>query len=209
MPSVKIDRTALQEQIDKIIQQNRPKITAAAREVAVDSFDEIKEEFLEDFDNNKVNEEIKEGPDTISSFLPYGNLFSFLGFPNDSDPIGKFRDFLDAEIQLDTKNPTYYKSANVNRIYFKVKIPDNDEIVAETHSDVEWPVQDSWVNAIQDGITNLSHYLYVAGEQLKGSRSHPAIQIKGTIQTNFEFNGTPYLKDIMGYLTEKLSSTVN
>ena len=86
--------------IDKKIGES--KISKKAQELANKQFIEAKSRLIEDFDSHPVTTEIKGGTNAsnLSGTLSgYGNLFSFIGFPEGSDPTVVVRNFLQSFVE--------------------------------------------------------------------------------------------------------------
>jgi hypothetical protein len=92
--------------------------------------------------------------------------------------------------------PTYY--GKLDRFYFRVLFPTREEIADATSDEVEWGSFDSWVYAVEEGISNLNYYLYKQNEEITGSRSGPGIQTKHPLREG-DFGGTPYMSEILQY----------
>ncbi len=149
---------------------------------------------------------MRAGPDIDGSILPFGNLFSFLGFYAGQEPTVKLRAFLKRSIELNPE-PTYNR--RLKKYYFKIDRPTKDDIADETADDLEWGAYEAWPNAIEEGVSNLSHYLFLHNYNFTSSRSGSAIQKKQEIHPGADFGGTPYLSQIWEFLEQTLGKSVN
>jgi hypothetical protein len=151
-----------------------------------------KEELLHEFEESPVTQEILEGPDAPSSkVLPsgYGNLFSFLGFKEGTDPITPVRELIE-KIGL-TGRPEVRSRSWI----FKIRIPSEDDI--EKASPMEWESGRSWISAVTRGLSGFSHYLNSLRRRL--GRSTGGIETKTAVRPGGEyFAGTPYLIGMLG-----------
>jgi len=171
------------------------KIQKKAENVAYKIFLNAKKRMLQNFDNDEVTKEIKEGAGAfnISDTLGgYGDLFSFLGFEAGSDPITPLRDILD-------EGTTFRKGATKgNKFSFIVKLPTNEQI--ENVGQMPWEIGNAWPFLIEEGISNLSYFL---SKQDTG-RSSGGIQIPNMIFENLSFHTRPYLTKIFEEFKEDL-----
>jgi hypothetical protein len=210
MPA-KINYRALQLAIDRPLERA---CRQAAIELANERFEEAKETLLERFLSDPISQEIEEGAKTEGGILPVvGNLFSFIGFEDGTQPIQDLYNFLNDNITLQ-KNPTYDR---VKKQYlFNVYQPSKEEIKAETP--MPWGTARSWVFAIESGISGLNQYLssqrqlelrqasyakrkfHKAGteppEEKDLGRSTGGIQVKGIISQG-GFTPHKYLSDML------------
>lgn len=205
--TVKIDKSALMNAVGKT-----PGMflyfTQAARAAADEELLDAKEQMLEFFDNHDITQEIKAELEAESKFLPYGNLFSFLGFDAGSDPTDNLRQALEDNVR-NAFEPSKYVNAKLGiyRYYFNVLGPDREDIKDYTAGDLDrWSVADSWVYQVEEGISNLNKYLYDASREFPQSASGPAIQVKGEINKGAEFGGTPYLSEVINFLRQTLNA---
>jgi hypothetical protein len=162
---------------------------------------DAKRKLLEDFDNHEVTKEIKAGPDAESRVLPYGNLFSFIGFDREEDPVSEVRESLQ-EIGL-TKEPakTYVVGGQLN-FDFTVSVPDKADLekVAPMPG---WASGRSWLTAIERGIAGFGSYLFKRNKTFKNSRSGPAVQVSHSIRGG-GFKNIPYISEILNKFKARL-----
>ena len=136
------------------------------------SFFSLKTQMLAEFENLPVTREIRAGPTaenisgTLSTKAGYGNLFSFIGFREGSDPIKNIVE------KLTTTNIRFVK-VTPKEILYEVDLPSAQEIFAVTP--MPWANGRSWAQGIEQGISGLGWYIY-RKRGVKGSRSGTAIQ---------------------------------
>jgi hypothetical protein len=142
------------------------------------NFEKIKLEMIQDFDSHPVTQEIEAGPNapnTSRTLSGYGNLFTFIGFPSGADPIQEIRERLEETIlrKINFKN---------GRMSFITTEPTREELFKMTKISSFRPELEggrSWLDGIETGLSGLGFYLYKEDGDIKGSRSGPAIQLKG------------------------------
>ena len=125
-----------------------------ALEKAEKKVGEEKSILIQEFNNHEVTKEIAAGPkasNTSGTLGGYGNLFSFIGFEANSDPITPVKEILN-EIQV--KNIKF----NGERYEASVKYPSQNEIKKTT----PLPFENgrSWAAGIEDGISGFTQYIY-------------------------------------------------
>jgi hypothetical protein len=140
-----------------------------ALEKAEDKVEKEKSKLIDAFDNHEVTKEIAAGPkasNTSGTLGGYGNLFSFIGFEANSDPITPVKEILN-EIQV--KNIRF----NGERYEASVKYPSQNEIKKAT----PLPFENgrSWALGIEKGISGFTQYIYtrfLAGRSKEGIQSN-------------------------------------
>lgn len=149
-----------------------------------------------------VTREILAGPNgtNISGTLGgRGNLFTFIGFPADSDPIGQVVSILENGMKL-IKYRKRAVSGGGARFDYNLLTPES-----QIRSSTPLPFENgnSWVYGIEEGIDGFSHYIYTRLET-KASRSQRGIQ---NVNANMagDFTPTPYITPLL----EELRETVN
>jgi hypothetical protein len=204
--SVKINKSALMDAVGKapgMIQY----FAEAARQAADAEFEIAKDAMLSYFDEHKVTQELEAGETAESKFLPFGNLFSFLGFDAGSTPTQSLREALEDETHLRFDYTRYVNPRlGIYRYYFPVLVPDRKDIERYTHEDLERWSSESWVYQIEEGISNLNRYLFDRDKIFNNSASGPAIQVKSEVHPNAEFSGTQYISDVLAFLQKTLNS---
>ena len=181
--------------IDKKIGESK-KFQKKAQELANKQFIEAKSRLIEDFDSHPVTTEIKGGTNAsnLSGTLSgYGNLFSFIGFPEGSDPTVVVRNFLQSFVQMRPAG----KKKGVNKD-FVINVPTMKDF---NFAVMPWESGNNWVRSVEMGISNFSHYMNKAS---KASRSGKGVQIDGEIRTSSS-KGVPYMREIINNFRKRLS----
>lgn len=153
-------------------------------------------EMIKEFDNHPITIEIESGPrsSNISGTLSGGgNLFSFIGFDEGSDPIKGLRELLKT-------SRVEFLGVNIGTIDFKIYFPEDEEIYALTP--MPWAKGRSWVRGIERGMSGLGQYLYT-NKNLEASRSSTAIQVESKIRGG-RFKNVSYISEIRRNFYQKI-----
>ena len=155
-----------------------------------------KKMFFNEFLSHPVTKEIRSGPDSsnISGTLGgYGNLFSFLGFEGDRNPV---EEIVEAMQSLFSFRKSKDSPGNIS---FEITYPDIDKL--KPFSSLSWAFGGSWVSGIEMGIPNFAQYL--SDEDILNSRSGSGIQAKGVLR-GVNFKAVPYLTPILRKFKERI-----
>lgn len=156
------------------------------------------EELVRNFEAHPVTQEIEDGPyaSNISGTLSgEGNLFSFIGFYEGSDPIEVIR-----EILYEPADITVLRRVRNNSFLVNISGVDKEDIFAETP--LPWATQISWAESIERGLSGFGQYLYKE-EGLRRSRSTTGLQIKGRIRSG-SFKNTKYISELINNFRKSL-----
>lgn len=148
------------------------------------------------FENHPVTKEIQAGPtasNTSGTLGGYGNLFSFIGFEANSDPISPIKEILN---EIEAKNI----KVNDGGYSVTVKYPSQNEIKNATPLPFE--SGKSWVLGIEDGISGFTKYIYtkfLSGRSKQGVQSDKAKGV-GTFKKQNYLNSLlqDFIKNIKG-----------
>lgn len=130
-----------------------------------------KSKLIDAFNNHEVTKEIAAGPkasNTSNTLGGYGNLFSFIGFEANTDPITPIKELLN---EIEVKNI----KANIDGYSVSVKYPSQNEIRKVTPLPFE--NGKSWAIGIEEGISGFTQYIYtkfLAGRSKEGIQSDRA-----------------------------------
>jgi len=123
------------------------------------NFEEIKNDFIQDFNNHPVTEEIEQGPNASNdsgTLNGVGNLFSYIGFEQGSNPIQVVKSFIENSFKL---NRLKSKSTGDKiRINYKISYPTDKDLDGITR--MPWEKGNSWLIGIEKGISGFSNYMY-------------------------------------------------
>lgn len=136
--------------------------------------EEAQKEMVQAFEEDLITKELEGGvgASNISGTLGgRGNLFSFIGFEQGSDPTEVIRKLLTNKIKIQVKPQRRGK--------FKVEIlaPTIEEIYKVTP--IPWNPGRSWVDGIQKGISGLGSYVPVTSPYSRSGKGLQTNQDKG------------------------------
>lgn len=157
---------------------------------------EQKQQLIEEFDNHPVTKEIAAGAEAQNqsgTLGSKGNLFSFIGFNQGSDPLTPIRKLLQ-KISLSSLSPNIRGQS----VKFKVEIPDREEF--EASSKMPWESGRSWLYDIERAMSGLGYYLY---GRFNKSRSGTGIQLDTNV-TSMTFTPVKYFGDMLNRFSQKL-----
>ena len=165
------------------------------------------QKMLMEFDNHPVTKEIEKGPTSSNSsgtLGGYGNLFSFIGFSSGDDPISPIRSLLARSIKI----VGLRKKRGKLLLGLKFTVPTDAEIAAVSPS--PWST-DSWVEAVERGMTGLGRYLYSANQgRFATSRSGTGIEASVEIRGSGSSTPTEYtsviLRDMLASIENALKT---
>jgi hypothetical protein len=170
------------------------------RRIVEKEFSRLHKEFLATFDNHPVTLEIKDGPSAsnISRTLSgRGNLFTYIGFNEGSDPIKPLREL------LQTYEIKYHPRRESLRI--NIDVPSKEKVFASTP--MPWATGRSWARGIERGISGLGQYL-VKSNKIKKSKSGHAIQVKGIVRAG-KFSNIQYMSALLNDYYKKIKKLEN
>jgi hypothetical protein len=153
---------------------------------------------LEELDSNPISQEIAGGNADPGGVLEYGNLFSYIGFKNGTSPIQTLKAALISNTGFD-QIPS--RNMRLGRFYFKVFVPTREDIGRDTAKDLGSLAVDSWPHALEEGLTNLSNYLYDP-RGLRRSNSGTGLQLKHVVsERSFPNLSNKFITAILNKLT--------
>ena len=146
---------------------------------------------LQEFESHPVTEEIRSGPNARNSsgtLGGYGNLFSFIGFENGTDPISPLSKLIKTAIMVKKiKNTTAGKQI---KLRFEIGIPTDQQIRIVTPMPWEGG---SWAEGIESGISGFSYYMY---KKFGSGRSGMGLQTDHELGKAI-FNPQAYVSEII------------
>jgi hypothetical protein len=165
------------------------------------SLNKSRQKLLDDFDSHPITQEIEGGPNAsnISQTLGgYGNLFSFMGFEAGSDPISPIRSLLARSIKISSLRDVSGK------LIFRLKftVPTKDQL--SQISSLPWSTE-SWIEAVEKGMSGLGQYLYKSEKSINVSRSGPAVQLSGEVSRS---GGSSIAADYMTGILERMLADI-
>ena len=191
--AVRYNKSIFLKQVTKLV-NSRP-VKKMMQDRARKEFDARKTKFIREFRDHKVTQEILSGPgsDNPSGTLTgRGNLFTFIGFPEASDPINSLYYALERGITMN-KTPQVTKQKKGAIYRFKVFIPNNQDFI--NVAPMPWERGRSWVTGVEKGISGLSYYIY---KQVDAARSGRGVQTSSPYIAGLTFRRVPYLSQLLG-----------
>ena len=160
---------------------------------------------LQAFDTHPITQEIEGGiaaPNISSTLGGYGNLFTFIGFDNGSDPISPIRSLLAKSIKI----VSLRKKNKALALQLRFSVPTREEIAAVTPS--PWST-DSWVEAVERGMAGLGRYLYSNDRgRFRTSRSGGGIEAAGEIRGPSSSSPAPYVSKILDEMLANIEASL-
>ncbi len=152
-------------------------------------FNKIKNEFIDEFMNHPITQEIKGGISATNISGTLGgitNLYSFIGFDEGTDPIRPIEELLKKSNYRIIYNN---KSVDATVIF---DIPTAAQIFEITP--MPWAVGRSWARGIETGISGLGYYL----KKTKNSRSGLGVQSSTEqVRAGVMFKNSKYISDLI------------
>ena len=177
-----------------------PKTIKKVREVAEIKLKKEKEILLTKFESHPVTREIIAGPDSenISGTLAgYGNLFSFIGFSQTSNPVSPVRRMLSQMIKIKDIRKSAGKNVKMN---IKIQIPEIEDF--RDVAPMPWEPGRSWVEGIERGISGFSYYI---NSNRPSSRSGKGIQTEKRIRI-MAFKNIKYMSEMIRNFSKNLKN---
>ncbi len=158
---------------------------------------------LRDFDKHPITAEILAGNTAVNfsdTLEGYGNLFSFIGFRAGTDPINPLRQVLEEGVSM---RPMGYRAF---AWHYKITLPSRGKLEAATP--MPWEGGNSWAYAMEQGMSNLSYYMY---KRTNSSRSKTGIQAGDEgweINEDISFQKTKYLSELFQSFRETVDNNI-
>jgi hypothetical protein len=159
-------------------------------------FNKIKDEFIDEFMNHPITQEIQGGIGATNISGTLGgitNLYSFIGFDEGTDPIRPIEQLLKKSNYRIIYNN---KSVDATVIF---DIPTAAQIFEITP--MPWAVGRSWARGIETGISGLGYYL----KKTKNSRSGLGVQSSTEqVRAGVMFKNSKYISDLISRFNKEL-----
>ena len=159
-------------------------------------FNKIKDEFIDEFMNHPITQEIQGGIGATNISGTLGgitNLYSFIGFDEGTDPIRPIEEILKKSNYRIIYNN---KSVDATVIF---DIPTAAQIFEITP--MPWAVGRSWARGIETGISGLGYYL----KKTKNSRSGLGVQSSTEqVRAGVMFKNSKYISDLISRFNKEL-----
>jgi hypothetical protein len=173
--AAKINFKQLKEEVAASYEANLKKEAVIfAQEILKENLDQ----YINEIQDHPVSKELDSGPDgeNISNTLNgKENLFAFIGFDSQDEPVNDLTNLIKQNTFLDKKSIFDRKTFQLK---FNVFTPSLDEIKSQTPLPFERGR--SWVKGVEDGISGFGYYVY--GLVFPSSRSGRGIQSKNKVR---------------------------
>ena len=180
--------------------KNSPKTIKKVREVAELKLKKEKQRLLVAFESHPVTREIMSGPDSANlsgTLAGYGNLFSFIGFSQSSNPVSPVRRMLS---QMTRIKEIRKAAGNNTRMNIRIQMPSIEDF--RDVAPMPWEPGRSWVEGIERGISGFSYYI---NSSRPSSRSGKGIQADKQIRV-MSFKNIKYMSEMIREFTKNLKN---
>ena len=172
------------------------------------NFERERKKVINEFENHLITKEIELGPDAYNisgTTHGVGNLYSFIGFPQGSNPIEPVRKLM-MGIKISRRPQKTVISKNKIEKVYKVYSPGMDDFQAATP--MPWESGLSWVRGVESGISGFGHFMATnspgtEGFNFSGSRSGGGLEVRRTL-TTMGFKPVKYLSLILSNFRRRL-----
>ncbi len=189
----------------KETQRARNSFKNIARNAAIVRLNSIYDNTLKNFEKSEITQEIDAGPtaSNISKTLGgRGNLFSYIGFLEGSDPLRAVREALES-IGMQDGQPVILENESLITFKFAIRRPTLKDLYDITP--MPWEEGVSWLRGIEKGISGLSNYIYWKVLPNPPSRSSTGVQAENELR-GAVFTPKQYMSVILRDLDERLEN---
>ena len=159
-------------------------------------FNKIKNEFIDEFMNHPITQEIQGGISATNSSNTLGgitNLYSFIGFDEGTDPIRPIEELL--------KKSNYRILFNNRSVEATVIFDRPTAAQIFEITPMPWATGRSWARGIETGISGLGYYL----KKTKNSRSGLGVQSTNQqVRSGVMFKNSKYISDLINRFNKEL-----
>lgn len=147
---------------------------------------EAKDFLIREIESDPVSKEISAGPSAAptSGVVKKGNLFSYIGFNSDRNPIREIIQFLEQNIK---SKPSIKSQQTAKGVKYVKQIIYVDQQQIEDSPGAQydgWKGDgNNWIRGIRLGISGFANYLFNLKKKYDNSRSGPAVQMKKSFGT--------------------------
>ena len=182
-------------------------IQKQVKPIALGAFEYERDQFLEEYKDHGVTQEIEGGPEASNSsgtLSGITNLFSFIGFRKGDRPTEAVKKLIEQYTYL-RMNPRVKSVRGAILYTYTGVVPTLSDFFAQTPYPDNWQ-GGSWLQGIEKGISGLNYLLRLPsrGRELD-SRSGGAIQSKTRERGSLKFENTKYFT----FLHKKFTSRLN
>jgi hypothetical protein len=158
---------------------SKKRLTKYAFDEAKIEVDKAKKELIDEFKNHEYSKEIADGEhasNSSSSLGGKGNLFSFIGFEQGSEPVDWVTSDLKENIGIRKFAEKVVQRKDKTIYTFEVVAPTFTEL-DERHPMPEW-TNKGWMSSVRRGISGFRSYIYWKMFDPEVSRSTTGVQAK-------------------------------
>ena len=191
--SVNINKAALTASMTE--GRNRSSVSSLIRQEWQKKIIDAQNQMVQAYEEDPVTVEIDGGvysSNSSSTLGGKGNLFSFIGFEEGSDPTQPVKQLLRNKINFSVKALT-----NGN---FKIEIAAPTKETLYSISPIPWNPGRSWLDGIEKGISGLGSYVY---KESPASRSGKGIQTNTSV--GGRFSNRSYMSTILKEFQKNVS----
>jgi hypothetical protein len=196
--------------IDQIVKKiaNSRSVEMKMSNIVYKNFERERKKVVNEFENHLVTKEIELGPDAYNisgTTHGIGNLYSFIGFPQGTNPIEPVRKLM-MGIKISRRPQKTVISKNKIEKVYKVYSPGMADFQAVTP--MPWETGLSWVRGVERGISGFGHFMATntpgaEGFNFSGSRSGGGVEVKRTLST-MGFKPVKYISLILSNFRRRL-----
>lgn len=169
--------------------------------IAQERLNNAQREMSEEFEAHPVTKEIDGGKDSanLSGTLGgYGNLFTFIGFSSESNPMSSIRKYLQQTSSV-LRQPTIRRKQAFVDMTFRIKVPTLEGV--ESVSPSPWSGR-SWAREVERGISGFGSYMN-SNSSLSKSRSGQGLQLDNELRA-MAYRPIRYMSSILQKFYSKI-----
>jgi len=172
----------------------------AARRAAQEKFNKAKNNFVQRFNFHPVTKEIEGGAEATNSsgtLGGYGNLYTFIGFYKQENPIDDVRNAIKQYTTISKGKFTVNR--NKAEADFIIRAPGIEELASITPMPWEGG---SWIRSIERGISGFGYYMYKKWEE---SRSGFGVIIDNQVRSG-GYRPVKYYSDLVKMFRREITA---
>ena len=187
----------LPQDVMRSIEKSAPAILKVEyQKIIPQQFEKVKKQMISEFLSHPITKEIMNGPDTSNTSSTLGgvsNLFAFIGFENNEDPLKPILELLN---NVSIKESAITKGTT---IIYEINLPTAQDIFNVTP--MPWASGRSWAKGIESGISGLGNLIKSSN---LSSRSGKALQSKNKIRGG-KYAPVPYISNFINKYKQQFS----
>ena len=179
--------------------QRDTQLALQTRNIIEKQFRVLHNKLMQDFESHAVTRELKAGPSSsnISGTLPRGNLFGFIGFYAESDPIAEIEKLL-GKMEIFIKRRAMGTKGFIWT--YIITAPSLSDLYKATP--MPWAKGLSWLREMEGGgIPNLGQYIYKRADSGRSGAGFQNKKLSGGGRVKI-----PYIKTLLNNFEKDLNS---